>query len=531
MAAGASATPSVPPDRAGARRRRLLTAVGLATALLVSSGDPGADTVRRIQVAHSWWTDEPEVRQSDAPSFGVPGRDGRLRAYYGPGQSLVLLPADVVATAAVRLSGIGPPVDERARAALVSLLVFPLIAALTLLAAHALLLELGFEPDGAVCGALALQFATSLLAYTQLNQENSLLLLLDLLAFWSAARWIRTGRIGAVVAAYASVGFALLVRITALADVLALTLFLIGTAAWSAAPAERRRWWRLALIAAIVLAPFAVADRAYQTWRFGSPWSTYIHEFGAHHRALHPDAPADFPFSTPFPQGALGPFLSPHRSFLLTDPLVLATTALAATGWRRWRPTIRWFLAAIASLLFADVAFHAAYYDWAGAAAWGDRFVTVPVQLLAMLAVPLAASGWRSSGRLARTGFAALAAAALAIQGLSVVFWFNLEEAQALHAGRPVLLVLQRARNVLAVAAGRFDAWGLSYPGFTPRATRPNFLPFLLDGYLPPRVLLLLQSAWMVAAGVLVAWVARSAATAWRAALGAAPDPARDRAP
>src|ERR1700761_4696413 len=88
--------------RGGASPVALLVAVALGTAL-VQSGELGtADTTRRLQVTHSLWTSDPQVPRADYPDFGIPGRGGRLYAWYGLGQSLLMLPADVVGPAAER---------------------------------------------------------------------------------------------------------------------------------------------------------------------------------------------------------------------------------------------------------------------------------------------------------------------------------------------------------------------------------------------------------------------------------------------
>src|SRR5277367_6165316 len=81
----------------------LAMAAGL-IAFVVQSGELGtADTQHRLQSAHAWWTAEPPVFPDEYPEFGVHGRDGKLQSWYGMGQSLLLLPADVVGTYVERL--------------------------------------------------------------------------------------------------------------------------------------------------------------------------------------------------------------------------------------------------------------------------------------------------------------------------------------------------------------------------------------------------------------------------------------------
>src|ERR1700745_819846 len=74
----------------------LLCRVAGLLAFVVQSGELGtADTMHRLQTTHSWWTSEPEVFPDEFPEFGIPGVGGRLHSWYGMGQSLLMLPADL----------------------------------------------------------------------------------------------------------------------------------------------------------------------------------------------------------------------------------------------------------------------------------------------------------------------------------------------------------------------------------------------------------------------------------------------------
>jgi hypothetical protein len=56
--------------------------LGLAAALIAivaQSGELGsADTMHRLQTAHSFWTSEPPVFPNEYPEFGIYGRGGKL---------------------------------------------------------------------------------------------------------------------------------------------------------------------------------------------------------------------------------------------------------------------------------------------------------------------------------------------------------------------------------------------------------------------------------------------------------------------
>ena len=68
-------------------------------AFVVQSGELGtSDTAHRLQTTHWLWTSEPQVLPYEYPEFGVHGRGGHLYSWYGIGQSLLMLPADLVGT-------------------------------------------------------------------------------------------------------------------------------------------------------------------------------------------------------------------------------------------------------------------------------------------------------------------------------------------------------------------------------------------------------------------------------------------------
>src|SRR5438270_11814366 len=83
----------------GTSPRLLLCVVAGLLAFVVQSGELGsADTMHRLQTAHSFWTSEPAVFPNEYPEFGVHGRGGKLYDWYGIGQPLLMLPADIIGT-------------------------------------------------------------------------------------------------------------------------------------------------------------------------------------------------------------------------------------------------------------------------------------------------------------------------------------------------------------------------------------------------------------------------------------------------
>src|SRR5260370_26857462 len=136
----------------------------LVTALftfLIQSGELGtSDTTHRLQVAHSLWTNQPQVFPNEYPEFGLHGRGGRLYAWYGIGQSLLLLPSDLVGSAATHLplwsNYASTQEDPSIRSIIARISTNILVNVLTAFAAFHLLGLLGFSTLESVAGTLAL---------------------------------------------------------------------------------------------------------------------------------------------------------------------------------------------------------------------------------------------------------------------------------------------------------------------------------------------------------------------------------------
>ena len=216
-----------PPEAAIRPPRRFFLGLLLLTALtaaLVNPGNMGSiDPSRRLQQAHSWWTSEPEVStEPQDQGFGAPDPQGRLRATFGMGHGVVLLPADWIASGLLYAAGMVHPLDphnvQLLRHVIVAFLSQTLIAWTALIFAYLLLLALGFEHGAAALGTLSLLFATTFLHYTQICQENNLMLAMMLAGLYGFARWLDTGRGRYAALAGAAFGFSLLIRITTLSD-------------------------------------------------------------------------------------------------------------------------------------------------------------------------------------------------------------------------------------------------------------------------------------------------------------------------
>ena len=467
----------------------LCLAAGL-LAFVVQSGELGtADTMHRLQTTHWLWTNEPQVFPNEYPEFGLHGRGGRLYSWYGIGQSLLMLPADLVGTWMARwkiFSGYGD--DPAVRSIVVSYSTSILVNVLTALVSFRVLRQLRFGVRESVPGVLALMFCTTHLHYTQNMMENNYIMLLTLTGLSFQFDWLRTGNKRALFWGSAALGLNLLTRLTTGLDLVSAGLFLL-LVLWFERVRGRELWRRFVAYCEIstpVYAFFLLADRLYQFYRFGSFTNTYVSLFAKEQRLMDPTLPANFPWSTPFLDGVLGPLFKPEKSIFLFDPLLVLGILLLVVLWKRLPAEIRAYGVASLLLLLGYICFYARYTYWAGDFAWGDRYVSTSVGLAALLAVPLLLRYRENLSPWIRRGGMALIAVSLIIQLASLAFWLPLEIYQMETLGHPTFVIALRFKNIAGFALGKMDAWGLSNESMTQDAwdyvhiTTWNFLPFLL---------------------------------------------------
>src|SRR5271165_2819748 len=290
----------------------LAVAAGL-IAFVVQSGELGsADTTHRLQTAHAWWTGQPEVFPNEFPEFGVHGRGGKLQSWYSLGQSVILLPPDVVGTYVARLPIFAQydDTDPSVRDIIVSYTINILVTVLTALVCFRFLRQLNFGITQSVVGVLALLLATTHLHYTQNMMENNYIFLLTMTGFSYQYEWLRNGNRRALLLGSAAFGLNLLTRLTTGLDLLAGALFLLLVLCFEGVRG-RSLWDRCRSYIATALPVylfFGLLDRLYQIYRFGlgSFFVTYIMIIGREIRMLNPSLPPNYPFETPWHVGFFG---------------------------------------------------------------------------------------------------------------------------------------------------------------------------------------------------------------------------------
>jgi len=286
----------------------------------------------------------------------------------------------------------------------------------------------------------------------------------------------------------AAFGLNLLTRLTTGVDLVVGGIFLLLVLEFEHTP-RTQVWLKFVAygkVAVPVYAGFFLFDRLYQFYRFGEWTSTYVKYFTIEHRLQDPSLPANYPWTTPFLKGFLGPLMSPEKSIFLFDPLIILSIILVVLGWKLLSPSVKAFMASAFLLISAYICFYARYYEWSGNFAWGDRYVSSAVEMAAFLAVPLLVKFREQWGRPIWVLGLFLVGASLVIQFASLAFWLPLEIYQGDDLGHPQWVIGLRFKNIVAFALGKMDAWGMNTDSMTydqwdfQHITCWNFLPFVL---------------------------------------------------
>jgi hypothetical protein len=349
-------------------------------------------------------------------------------------------------------------------------------------------------------------------------------MLLTLVGFSFQFEWLRTASRRALLIGSCALGLNLLTRLTTAVDLMAAGIFVLLISCFEGMRRGEllRKIVDYLKITAPVYLFFFLVDRAYQFYRFGSFTNTYVSLFALEYRQRDPSLPANFPWTTPFHSGFLGPLLQPEKSIFLFDPLLILAIALLILFWGRLTPEVRAFGITSLLLLLSYICFYARYAYWAGDFAWGDRYVSTAAEFAALLAVPILV---RYRDLLRQTSFGkafwlagcVLVFVSLMIQLASLAFWLPLEIYQMETLGHPTFVIALRFKNILAFALGKMDAWGLNSDSMREDAwdyvhiTTWNFLPFLLRrvGSAPAWVVNATMGLWLASVGALGAVLLR----------------------
>jgi hypothetical protein len=320
---------------------------------LTSAGGLVLDARIRLEVAQHLIT----AGHPAAPTLGRVAWQGTRYEVYGIGQSLLLLPGELLRPVATSLLAERAP---RAMEFFYAVLIFPALGAAAIAALIALAKDLGATKRAAEVYGLLTAAASPFLIYGADSQEVSQIVLLLALGL----RWLLLGKHAA--------GALCLWSTTLFRPIHGLDVVAFGVLALYLRPGSFRPLLLWGTVGGMIAGGWYFA---FNAWRFGSPsldaYAILFRQWGMD------------PFSYPALSGLLGPLFSPDKSLLLYAPL------LAAVPWAfsAAPAAVRGIVVASALALLASVLFFSRYAMWAGDHAVGPRF---QMHLVPLLLLPIA---------------------------------------------------------------------------------------------------------------------------------------------
>ena len=330
-----------------------------------SGGFESSDPVLRYMTAKSWLEGRGGVLPRELGwNGGALLPDGRIYSFYGPLQSLLMVPFLFVAEA-LPARGMDPAVIETF---IISLGLFPLVSTLAIVLLYLALLLLGHSPRASLSAALGVALGSLFWHYARMGQEEHLLGLAFAVWLYGAARLV-AGRRSPALFLGAGAAIAMATRWSSLPLLLvpfALTLALFVRFRDRLAVADLASGTLLPAITALGLFSYNYA-------RFGQALETgYGVWYRYHHLSIfHFDGYAEH----------LAAFLvSPYRGLLYYSPIVLV--ALAGAAALRPGPSRLLAWGGLGTLGVA-LLFFSAFHAWSAGHAWGPRFLASSQVLLA----------------------------------------------------------------------------------------------------------------------------------------------------
>ena len=465
--------------------RLALVALTLVVFALVTPGNfDEADTEMRLQVTHWLWENEPQVAPEksfvavapldryklDSPGWcPLKGKHGESFAPYGLGQSVVMLPGDILSQWAAHSIFSGRMWTQ---SFVVNLTTFSTISVLSLLLSFQLLLLLGFREQVALGATSLLLVATSFLPYIQVIQENLLIYFCFVGALVFVLRAPTANWRFSFVVAGILAGFSLLIKLTNvlyLPGLLVLALWLRLNRNDLTSPESKSSIWIVVRETAFVgvflglpILAFVGVDRYYQFYRFGEFLTTYAKQINECFESF--GYPSQYPFGYDFITGFTGPLFSPEKSIFLFDPFLVFLLVFVVTSWRRLMPVQALVLFCLAlSLLGLTAAFATTYFWTGGNGAWGPRHHLVPVEVMCLVGFAFAFRYFFMFMPWVRWLILINVLIAIIFQVTSIPFSGRLENNQIVH-GDPIRIPqLMRIRNLYHIAIGDFESAGLDY--------------------------------------------------------------------
>ena len=408
-------------DRNKASRHRLTsgTLLFISSFLLYSLSSPGnipSDSEVRWSVSRQMIrSGGVSIEDSLVTRNYAVGVDGRRYSFWGIGQSICMLPFNLLCLLLEKLTPISTKTADLFAQFSASILFFPFVGALAVWLVYRLLILLSYSKRVSIFIAVIFAFATMHFHYSVVTYEQTQVGALLLLAMIFLVKNLRERRFLYAWLLCLSLGLCLLFRLGSMLEILPIYLVAAGEEILGdgeKSRVERVGKWLLAGVCGV--GGIIVFLGWYNYIRFGS-----VLESGYGLCASTALGGHDIFGSRPLPTLAAKLF-SPGKSIFLYNPVLLLFPVCIYGFYRRHKVVgLAAFFAVVISFIF-----HSFHTTWAGDYAWSIRY-EVPV--LAFLVLPLAQLFSRPTKSMVRILVMLLVSISCTIQLASVVYKFDLE--------------------------------------------------------------------------------------------------------
>jgi len=337
-----------------------------------------ADAVSRYATAKSWLDGMGGALHVASPGNagedGAVAPDGRVYMFYGPLQSVLMLPSLVLSKAVSH----GSP--DTLSKLIFGIVTIPLISATSMAILFNALSAIGYSRRVALWTTIVVGLATPMWHYARSGQEENIVGLAFSLYLLGMAWLWKERYAGLVLVASASS----IIVSTRWSYLLVLGTILVPVALWLWKRRADARRWAPGLGAALAVGAFAGgAVLWYNEHRFSNPFET---GYGLYFRQNH----APFFAWTHAPAHLAALLVSPFRGLLWFCPVIVILFGLRNA---RLPDLVRRLLPFIATAWVLNLLLIAGFSVWTGGFAWGPRYLTAPIVLLAPLFAAVLASG------------------------------------------------------------------------------------------------------------------------------------------
>ena len=386
---------------------------------LASPGNLPGDTEVRWSVARQIVRGNGVCLEEDLQTNNYAiGAGGNRYSFYGPGQSLCMLPFAAAALTMEKVGTVNPQIADLAGQFLASVLLFPAVGATLAWLFYRLVLLLGYKQHIAIFSSAVFAFATMSFHYSASTQEQTQEGLLLVLAVFLMVKYYQQRRFVYAWLFCVVLGMCLLFRIASAVTVLPVYLIAVMAEVIGAGKKNVLKTLEKWFLAGVLgTGGFIIICGWYNYIRFGSIFQS------GYGLSTATSLGGRRLFEGPPLTALVAMLFSPGKSIFLYNPVLLLLPLCVYGFYRRHKMVSLTIFSAILS----NFILYSFFTAWAGDYAWSIRY-QVPV--LPFLVVPLAVFFGKSIKTVAKIFVMSVILLSCVIQAASVIYNFNLEFVQ-----------------------------------------------------------------------------------------------------